>query len=147
MTTAAFQTVRDKLNLIHDDPPDVIHIDLQPEKGVSEALSAPITEVATFYYNGSPPETSFEGAKTLLEALMKDGVKIMGWAFGTTHEVIKRDSVRGKRNVLLVGWESMQAHADSHHTQSLKDNIHRLTTPEVKTYEMHHVSATGSHVE
>ena len=141
-----------------------------PDGGVSEALSAPVTEVATFYYDEAPPETSFEGAKTLIEALQNDGVKFQGWAFGTTHEVIERDGFRGKKplkiiliqwtaatllcgllgtetfaevlpnlgkaNVLVAGWETVEAHLDSHNTQALKDNIHRLTTKDVKTYEM-----------
>jgi hypothetical protein len=69
----------------------------------------------------------------------------MGWAFGTTHEVIERDGVRGKGNMLMVGWETVEAHLDSHNTQALKDNIHKLTTPEVKASEMHHVQATAYH--
>lgn len=138
-----YECFRAKLGVSHTGKPDLLHVDFQPESGVAEALSAPVTEVATFYYSEAPPESSFEGAKTLLEALQKDGVKIMGWAFGTTHETIQRDGVRGRGNVLLVGWETMEAHAESHNTQALKDNLHRLTTPEVKTYEMHHIRAAA----
>jgi hypothetical protein len=145
MAADAYQPFREKLGTIHTDVPDVVHVDFWPDKGLSAALSAPVTEVATFYYDEAPPETAFEGAKTLIEALKKDGVKIMGWAFGTTHEVIERDGVRGKGNILVVGWETVEAHSDSHNTQALKDNIHKLTTPEVKAIEMHHVQATAYH--
>lgn len=138
-----YQCFREKLGVTHTGNPDLIHVDFQPESGVAEALSAPVTEVATFYYDKAPPASSYDGAKTLLEALIKDGVNIKGWAFGTTHEVITRDGVRGKGNVLLVGWDTMEAHAESHSTQALKDHIHKLTTPEVKTYEMHHVRAAA----
>lgn len=145
MAADACQPFREKLGTIHAGVEGVVHVDFRPEGGVSVALSAPVTEVATFYYNDAPPETAFEGAKTLIEALKKDGVNILGWAFGTTHEVIERDGVRGKGNVLVVGWETVEAHLDSHNTQALKDHIHKLTTPEVKTFEMHHVQATAYH--
>ena len=145
MATDALQPLRQKLGTIHTGVADVVHVDFEPEEGVSEALSAPVTEVATFYYDKAPPETAFEGAKTLIEGLKKDGVKVLGWAFGTTHEVIEKDGARGKGNVLVVGWETVEAHYDSHNTQALKDNIHRLTTPEVKTFEMHHIQATAYH--
>lgn len=121
----------------------MVHVDFRPESGVSTALSAPVTEVATFHYEKGPPERAFDGARTLLEALKKDGVKVLGWAFGMTHEVIERDDVRGQGNVLVVGWESVEAHAQSHSTQALRANIHLLTTPEVKAVEMHHVQATA----
>ena len=72
-------------------------------------------------------------------------MQILGWAFGTTHEVIEKDGVKGRGNVLVVGWETVEAHFESHNKQALKDNIHRLTTPEVKAIEMHHVQAIAHH--
>ena len=141
VTADVHQIFREKLGTIHNSMADVVHVDFQPDGGASKALSAPVTEVATFYYDMESPGIAFDGAKTLIEALKTEGVNILGWAFGTTHEVIERDGVRGKGNMLVVGWETIEAHLDSHNTQALKDNIHRLTTPEVKTLEMHHVQA------
>ena len=145
MAADAYQPFREKIGSIYTGVPDVVHVDFRPEGGLSAALSAPVTQVATFYYDEAPLETAFEGAKTLIEALKEEGQKILGWAYGTTHEVIERDGVRGKGNVFVVGWETVEAHSDSHNTQALKDNIHKLTTPEVKAIEMHHVQATAYH--
>lgn len=120
--------------------PQIVHVDFEPAGGAKAAMSAPVTEIATFYYDNEPPEDSFAGAKKLVEALQKDGQNIFGWAFGKTHEVIERDGAKGKGNVLVIGWETVQAHLDARQTQAFKDNIHHLRTPQVKAAEVHHVA-------
>lgn len=121
-----------------------MHVDFQPEGGVAAALSAKMTQVATFYFDGAPPATAFDGAKTLITRLIeREDVNVTGWAYGTTHEVVEKEGVRGRANVLVMGWESVEAHAASHETRTLKENIHLLTTGDVKTYEQVHVPATA----
>lgn len=141
--TDAYQQLRKKLVTRPTGIPDVVQVDFEPEGGITEALSAPITEVATFYFDKAPPGSAFGGAKTLLEALIKEGHNVLGWAYGTTLQEIEREGVRGKGNMLIVGWETVEAHAASHDGQAIKENIQLLTTPDVKTYQMHHVQATA----
>ncbi|KAK5172992.1 uncharacterized protein LTR77_003114 [Saxophila tyrrhenica] len=114
------------------------HIDFQPEGGATRAMSAPVTEVVTFYFEGGPPDDSFESCKKFLETCEKESQqKVYGWAYGTTYEEIEKDGVKGKGAVLLIGWESRQEHMDFRETDTFKNNIHLLRQT-AKGIEMHH---------
>ena len=105
---------------------------------VASSLSAPVTEIATFYFDGAPPDDAFESAKKCIEIIGKDaGENVLGWSYGITHEDIEKDGVKGKGAVLTVGWESKEAHMRARETQAFKDNIHMLRQTS-KAVEMHH---------
>lgn len=81
------------------------HVDFRPEGGVSRATSAPVTEVATFYFDSGPPDDAFESCQKFIENCEKEtGQAVLGWAYGITHEEIEREGVKGKGAVLLIGW-------------------------------------------
>jgi hypothetical protein len=63
MAAEAYQPFRENMGTIHTDVPDVVHVDFLPERGVSAALSAPVTEVATFYYDEAPPRDCVRGGE------------------------------------------------------------------------------------
>jgi len=119
-------------------PPSLLHVDLKPEGGLTSALSAPVTEVATFYFDGAPPENAAEGVDKALNALVAEGHKLAGWAFGVTYEEFEKDGVKGKCGILTIGWESVDAHMEARKGQAFKDNIDSLRNG-AKGIEMHHV--------
>ena len=117
----------ERFSTIFAGPPKITHADLQPSDGFEKAVSAPVTEVATFYFDGAPPENAYESAIKAIDALAKDGgQKIYGHAYGVTEEVIEREGVKGKGAVLVIGWENREAHMAARETQAFKDNIQGL---------------------
>ncbi len=74
---------------------------------MKRATSQPVTEVATFYFDGAPPEDAVESVTKFIDVCQKEsGQTVAGWAYGITHEEIEKDGVKGKGGVLLIGWES-----------------------------------------
>jgi hypothetical protein len=60
---------------------NLVHVDFKPEGGANRAMSAPVTEVATFYFDGSPPEDAFESCKKFVEVCEKEAEqKVLGWS-------------------------------------------------------------------
>jgi hypothetical protein len=102
-------------------------------------MNAPITEVATFYFEGAPPDDAFESCKKFIEncEATNPPQKVYGWAYGTTHEEIEREGVKGKGAMLLIGWDSREDHMAFRELQAFKDNIHLLRQT-AKKIEMHH---------
>jgi hypothetical protein len=78
---------------------------------LSTALSAPVTELATFYFEGAPPKDHLEGVhkfRQLAEEKKWEGY--LGSAAGITYEEVEREGVKGKAAVLAIGWTSVDAH-------------------------------------
>lgn len=137
MKDASYQPFVKRLSTIFNGAPDVIHVDLKPDGGLPAALSAPVTEVATFYFDGGPPENAHEGVEKAMNALKAEGHNLQGWAYGTTYEEIERDGHKGKGAVLTIGWDSVEAHMEARKGQAFKDNIDSLRNG-AKAIEMHH---------
>lgn len=117
----------------------VQHQDMKPEGGLKAAMNAPVTEVATFYFDGKPPDDAYESAKKFIETCEKEAEgKVSGWAYGITQEEIEKDGVKGYGAVLCIGWESVDAHMEFRKTEVFKENIHLLRQTS-KGIEMHHV--------
>lgn len=73
-----------------------------------KSFSAPATEVATFYFDGQPPNDYLEVAEGFLKDCEKEGVDgVLSWAVGLTHEEIEKEGVKGKGAMLAIGWESV----------------------------------------
>ena len=117
---------------------EVFHVDFEPQRGLHEALSAPVTEVATFAFEGGPPEDAFQNIEKAAEALKKGGATFHGWSYGTTHETVANEGFEGKNAVLVAGWESVEKHMEVRGSQAFKDNMRYLGNG-AKGVEAHHV--------
>lgn len=139
MAKDLYQPFRANIATILDGNIHVQHQDLQPSGGLKASISAPVTEVATFYFDGAPPEDAYESCKKFIEICEKDGnAKIYGWSYGITQEEIEREGTKGIGAVLTIGWENVEAHMEFRKTECFKENIHLLRQT-AKSIEMHHV--------
>lgn len=123
----------------------LIHADLEPSGELQKAISAPVTEVATFYFGSDgAPEGYLEGVekfKKIMEKEKSDGY-IAGAIGLTVEDNVKspaKEDVEGKAAVLIIGWESVEKHMQFRETATFKDNIHYLRNG-AKDIEMHHVA-------
>ena len=107
-------------------PPDIVRVDFKPEEGLAAALSAPVTEVAKFHFDGGPPDHADEGVRKCLDALQEEGHNLLGWAYGTTYETLEKDGVSGKGAVLVIGWDSVDAHMEARKGSAFKGNVDHL---------------------
>lgn len=117
----------------------MMHVDFKPEGGLTKATSAPITEVATFYFGGEAPSGYEDGVHQFRDIIDKDkAAGYLGSALGITHEDdVEREGAKGKAAVLVIGWQSVEAHMAFRETTTFKDNIHLLRNG-VQKAEMHH---------
>lgn len=139
MAKDIYTPFRENLKPILGGDITVQHQDFKPEGGLNASMSAPVTEVATFYFDGAPPDDAYESCKSFIEICEKEGnAKIYGWSYGITQEEIEREGVKGYGAVLTIGWENVQAHMDFRTTQCFKDHISKLRQTS-KKIEMHHV--------
>ena len=119
----------------------MVHVDFKPDGGLAAALSAPVTEVATFFHDGAPPEGHEANVAKFRENAEKhEAAKdILGVAYGTTYEEVEKDGVKGKAAVLAIGWPSVEVHMALRQTQFFKDNI-ALLRNDAKGIEVHHTN-------
>ena len=138
MASNAYGPFLKRFESIMGDPAKIIHVDLIPEGGFTRSLSAPVTEVATFYFDGEPPADCQEQATKFAE-LCEKSADLLGWSYGVTYEEIEREGVKGKGGVLTIGWKSVEDHMKFRETSTFKDNISMLRQT-AKKIEMHHVA-------
>ncbi|KAK0937109.1 hypothetical protein LTR29_011318 [Friedmanniomyces endolithicus] len=125
-----------KLGAIIDGDISIVHADFKPEGALTKAFSAPVTEVATFYFNDAPPSDYVETVGKMDKALHGvDGY--LGLAIGITHETVEEGEIKGKAAVAAIGWQSKEAHMAFRETQSFKDNIHLLRSSSKKVTMWH----------
>lgn len=97
-----------------------------------------MTEVATFFFEGAPPDDAYESTKKFVETCQKEtGEDVAGWAYGVSHEEIEKDGVKGRGAVLLIGWQSKEEHMAFREKDAFKNNIHLLRQT-TKAIEVHH---------
>ena len=103
-------------------PPAFMHIDF--EGSLSDALKAPVTELATFYFQDGTPDDYKKNVHDFIQLCIKEtpNTKVYGYATGITHEVIERDGVKGKGGVLAVGWDSVEQHMEFRKTEVFQNN-------------------------
>lgn len=120
-------------------PADIAHVDFGPDgEALSKALSAPVTEIATLYYEGQPGANWSGDMVKVGEVIEKAAEGFLGAAYGVTHEEVEYQGVKGKAAMLAVGWTSVEAHQKFHETETFRENI-GLVRGEAKGVEMHHV--------
>lgn len=140
MAQDSYQPFLDSFKSITTDKVSLFHADLQPAGAVSKALSAPVTEIATFYFGGEAPSDYLEGVLKFgqaTEAANPEGY--LGSAVGLIHEEVEKDGHKGKGAVLVVGWSSVDAHMKFRETQTFKDQAPALRNG-VKTADVVHVA-------
>ncbi|KAK4555186.1 hypothetical protein LTR86_007482 [Recurvomyces mirabilis] len=110
-----------KLFSIVDDTRKVsgVHIDFHGD--VLKTFEAPVTEIATLYFDGAPPENYYEGAEECCKAWTKAAYGPSDWALGTTYEDVENDGVQGKAVVLCLGWKSKEQHEVFNKTEIVKE--------------------------
>ncbi|KAK5132848.1 hypothetical protein LTR08_008564 [Meristemomyces frigidus] len=116
------------------------HADFKPEGSLNKTLSAPVTEIAVFGFDGGPPDDYLDNVDKLRQILDEekpDGY--LGISGGVTYEEIEKDGVKGKAAVVAIGWQSVEVHMAFRESQSFKDNIHLLRSS-AKSVDMKHVA-------
>ncbi|OQO01726.1 hypothetical protein B0A48_12763 [Cryoendolithus antarcticus] len=127
-----------KFGQILASKPTIVHVDFEPYSSVATALGAPCTEVASFYFNGTPPKSYVSDALKIEPVLKQHAAGYIGGALGVSYEELERDGVKGQVGVLVLGWESKAKHMEFRETSAFRENIGMLRG-ESKGIEMHHV--------
>ncbi|KAK5118736.1 hypothetical protein LTR85_007942 [Meristemomyces frigidus] len=128
---------------LHSLPPGNLFINrvsFSPFDDFTKAITAPVTEVATLYYNGTPPPDSMDGLVEMRRVFSKH--QIPGWralAGGITHEAVEYEGAKGKAVVLVIGWESVEQHMAWRATQLYAETLH-LWPRGAEKLEMHHTA-------
>lgn len=96
----------------------MLHVDFEPSNTFTKATaSAPVTEVATFYFDPSSsatPEANVLKFRDIVNAAGKEIDGFWGAAAGVSHESdvksLSTEGVSGTAVVLVLGWESVEKH-------------------------------------
>lgn len=96
----------------------MLHVDFEPSNTFTKAtISAPVTEVATFYFDPSSsatPEANVLKFRDIVNAAGKEIDGFWGAAAGVSHESdvksLSTEGVSGTAVVLVLGWESVEKH-------------------------------------
>lgn len=124
----------------------MFHIQFEPN--FSDAASAPITEVATWYFPTSYDTHEWDTGvvkfnKTLRESAEGFHGVSSGWSIDDVpHKSLEDVGGKGKAFVLAVGWESLEAHTKYRDTDAFKETIGLLRNKS-KGVEMVSRSALG----
>jgi len=140
MASPAYQPFIKRISTILSAAASIHHVDFETPAGLTQALSAPVTEFATFYCDREPiPEWLSNAAKAAqwLES-QPASAGYLGGAYGITHEVVEYGGVKGRAAVIAIGWTSKEAHMAFRQTETFMENI-GLLRGEAKVIEMHHV--------
>lgn len=137
MAAEAYGPFMQRIGQIVGGEPLLIHVDFNSPGALTKAISAPITEMATFFFDGAPSSDYVSGAEKA-EQWISGGDGFLGMAWGTTHEEVERDGVKGKAAVVVIGWQSYDAHMAFRAREDFKEKI-GLLRGNSKAIEMHHV--------
>ena len=128
-----------------DGPPSIHHAHIEPLPPATAAsrFSAPVTEFVTFYL---PSETSeadknefHEGMTEFGKVFQEHADGFRGTSTGWAVEELEHPSVgTGLGYVVVVGWDSVDAHMAFRETNEFKDAMGKLGS-KIKGAVMHHV--------
>jgi heme-degrading monooxygenase HmoA len=122
--------------------PQIFHVDFKPSANLAKAFSAPVTEIATFYHSGDPTDSYLDEAVSAAEGMDKvEG--FLGAAMGISYEELEKDGHKGKASVLVVGWQSKEAHMAFRETDGFKPVVTKLRGA-AKVISMCHVALMQS---
>lgn len=126
--------------IIQDHNLEIFHIDFEPASKLRNVLLSPVTEVATFFFDDTPPTDYLDGAATFAEHCVNETDSgFIDLVAGVTYDTVERGSVRGKAAMVLIGWRSVEDHTKFLATQAYKDHFHLLNR-DAKKNEVHHVA-------
>ncbi|KAF1352282.1 hypothetical protein BDV97DRAFT_397317 [Delphinella strobiligena] len=143
MTSPEYGPMVESLEAIISGPPSFVHYDFASMGKLVAALSAPVTELATFYL---PSKTS--SFQTNLERFEKASSEsgtngflgiTTGWSIEDVEHEGFSEGKTGKSVLLAIGWDSIDAHMAFRETDVFKDII-GLLRGEPKGVELHHAT-------
>lgn len=143
MKSSDYEPMLEHLKTLLSGAPSLYHIEFSSAGGFTAATSAPVTEVATFYLDSK--SSSFETNARKFEKVITEGSAegLLGASSGWSVEDIEHEKLgagnKGKAWVLVVGWQSKEAHIAFRETALFKENI-GLLRDGPKGVEMHHVA-------
>ena len=111
----------------------------------SQAQTAPVTEVVTFYFAGSPPEGFVDTALRFREEVVARQPGYVEAALGVTHEEVTFEGEKGHALVALVGWDSEQSWRTFANSEEYKEKNPGKTLEEgvLRGFEMEVVELQG----
>lgn len=119
MKTEEYQPFLAHVLSVVSGPAGMLHVDFEPSNTFTKAtISAPVTEVATFYFDPSSsattPEANVLKFRDIVNAAGKEIDGFWGAAAGVSHETdvksLSTEGVSGTAVVLVLGWESVEKH-------------------------------------
>lgn len=119
MKTEEYQPFLAHVLSVVSGPAGMLHVDFEPSDTFTKATaSAPVTEVATFYFDPSSatttPEANVLKFRDVVNAAGKEIDGFWGAAAGVSHETdvksLSTEGVSGTAVVLVLGWESVEKH-------------------------------------
>lgn len=129
MSSSAYGPFFQSFASIIASPPKIVHADFEPSpSALAQALAAPVTEIATFYFDGSEPSDYLSGVTKFRDVLEKEQSHgYIGSAMGITHEQdLEKDGKKGKAAVVAIGWKSVEDHLKFREHELFKENIGSL---------------------
>lgn len=143
MASQRYQPFLANIKSILTGPPKIQHVDFKPAHELHQVLASPLTELVNIYFDGDVPATYAPGFEKFSQACtVQPGNH--GAVFGSTHETLDYEGIKGQAAVLAIGWDSHDAHMAFRETQAFKDNIHLLRSTSKKSF-MQHIPATRYH--
>ncbi|KAK4549275.1 hypothetical protein LTR36_007734 [Oleoguttula mirabilis] len=128
------------MSIVDGAPLMFVHADFKPEGSLSKTFSAPVTEMAVFYFEGGPPSDYLEGVEKLNKVLEEHTPEgLLSSSAGITYEDVEKDGIKGKAAIVTIGWQSIESHMAFRSSQVFKDNIHLLRSTSKKV-EMNHIA-------
>lgn len=138
MASEAYPPFLEKFKTVMAGPPSFMHIDF--EGNLAAAFKAPVTEVATFYYNEQPANWA-KGVHDFIDLCVENAppnLKLHGYATGTTYENdMERDGLKGRAGVLVIGWESVEQHMEFRKMKVFQENA-QMMRQQAGAIEAHH---------
>lgn len=119
MKTEEYQPFLAHVLSVVSGPAGMLHVDFEPSNTFTKAtISAPVTEVATFYFDPSStattPEANVLKFRDVVNAAGKEIDGFWGAAAGVSYESdvksLSTEGVSGTALVLVLGWESVEKH-------------------------------------
>lgn len=118
MKTEEYQPFLAHVLSVVSGPAGMLHVDFEPSDTFTKATtSAPVTEVATFYFDPSlttTPEANVLKFRDVVNAAGKEIDGFWGAAAGVSYETdvksLSTEGVSGTAVVLVLGWESVEKH-------------------------------------
>ncbi|USW53623.1 hypothetical protein Slin15195_G069420 [Septoria linicola] len=135
-----YKAVAESISSIFTGAGYMYHVDLEPHDEVQRAMDAPVMEIALFNFDHEPPGGCLEIFQAFRKAAGKEsGATPIASAVGITHEEVEFGDIKGNAVVLVVGWESIEAHQAFRDSGTYKKYMPQLMK-EVEKVQIHHVA-------